>query len=120
MTQPPESCTITHGRHCACSSCAAQDWAEPVLAPCGMHGPSCPPIYQPLGGAGDSTLPAGVHLLKEPHVVLGDCQGCGRESGEDYHLIVPLGDWRGEIGAIGWYVHDGKILCWDCVPEDDE
>lgn len=45
---------ITHGRHCLCSACAAQDWAEPQLAPCGMHGPSCPPVYAPLGAAGDS------------------------------------------------------------------
>lgn len=44
---------ITHGRHCLCSACAAQDWAEPGLAPCGMHGPSCPPVYAPLGAAGD-------------------------------------------------------------------
>lgn len=44
---------ITHGRHCICSACAAQDWAEPQLAPCGMHGPSCPPVYAPLGAPGD-------------------------------------------------------------------
>jgi len=33
---------ITHGRHCACSACVAEDWSNPALAPCGMHGPSCP------------------------------------------------------------------------------
>lgn len=43
---------ITHGRHCTCSACAAQDWGEPGLAPCGMHGPSCPAEYQPWGAAG--------------------------------------------------------------------
>ena len=43
---------ITHGRHCTCTPCAAQDWTEPQLAPCGMHGPDCPAEYQPLGGAG--------------------------------------------------------------------
>jgi hypothetical protein len=50
-TEPSER--VTHGRHCICSACAAQDWAEPGLAPCGMHGPSCPPLYAPLGAAGD-------------------------------------------------------------------
>ena len=45
--------TITHGRHCACTPCSKQDWSEPELAPCGMHGSSCPPVYAPLGGAGD-------------------------------------------------------------------
>ena len=48
---------ITHGRHCICTPCAAQDWSEPGLAPCGMHGPSCPPMYQPLGGAGTYVRP---------------------------------------------------------------
>jgi hypothetical protein len=49
----PEAERITHGRHCVCSACAAQDWAEPGLAPCGMHGPSCPPVYAPLGAPGN-------------------------------------------------------------------
>jgi hypothetical protein len=39
---------ITHGRHCVCSACAAEDWTNPNLAPCGMHGPSCPPVYAPI------------------------------------------------------------------------
>lgn len=43
---------ITHGRHCACTACARQDWADPRLVACGMHGPDCPPRYQPFGGAG--------------------------------------------------------------------
>ena len=47
------SLRITHGRHCACGACARQDWAEPGLAPCGMHGSSCPPRYDPRGVAGD-------------------------------------------------------------------
>jgi len=55
---------ITHGRHCACSACAAQDWSEPQLAPCGMHGSSCPPRYDPWGVAGDP--------LEKP------CDDCGR------------------------------------------
>jgi hypothetical protein len=37
----------THGRHCPCSACAREDWTNPNLAPCGMHGPSCPAIYDP-------------------------------------------------------------------------
>ena len=43
---------ITHGRHCTCSACAAEDWTDPRLAPCGMHGSSCPREYQPWGLAG--------------------------------------------------------------------
>jgi hypothetical protein len=39
---------ITHGRHCSCSACAREDWTQPHLAPCGMHGPTCPPVYAPL------------------------------------------------------------------------
>jgi len=52
LSEHPEPQRITHGRHCICSACAAQDWSEPQLAPCGMHGPSCPAVYAPLGGAG--------------------------------------------------------------------
>lgn len=47
---------VTHGRHCTCSPCAAQDWADPQLAPCGMHGRECPPVYAPLGAAGELVL----------------------------------------------------------------
>jgi hypothetical protein len=38
---------LTHGRHCRCSACARQDWTDPSLAHCGMHGPSCPAVYDP-------------------------------------------------------------------------
>src|SRR4051794_31248362 len=31
----------THGRHCDCTPCKAQDWSDPTLAPCGMHGTDC-------------------------------------------------------------------------------
>lgn len=58
---------VTHGRHCLCGACARQDWAEPQLAPCGMHGSSCPPVYAPLGVAGAivGKLPLGVsHPLR--------------------------------------------------------
>jgi hypothetical protein len=43
---------ITHGRHCTCGACASEDWTNPALAPCGMHGSSCPREYQPLGKPG--------------------------------------------------------------------
>jgi hypothetical protein len=39
---------VTHGRHCPCSACAQEDWTNPKLAHCGMHGPSCPPVYAPI------------------------------------------------------------------------
>jgi hypothetical protein len=41
----------THGRHCPCSACKRQDWTDPTLAHCGMHGPSCPPVYAPITAA---------------------------------------------------------------------
>lgn len=44
---------ITHGRHCTCGACAREDWTNPQLAPCGMHGSDCPALYQPWGPAGD-------------------------------------------------------------------
>lgn len=43
---------ITHGRHCVCSACAREDWTNPGLAPCGMHGSSCPRAYDPWGAPG--------------------------------------------------------------------
>ena len=48
---------VTHGRHCTCSACAREDWTNPALAACGMHGASCPAEYAPLGPAG-SLVPA--------------------------------------------------------------
>lgn len=44
---------ITHGRHCRCSSCAREDWSHPDLASCGMHGETCPGVYDPRGRPGD-------------------------------------------------------------------
>ena len=77
MTSSGESDTqrVTHGRHCICSACAAQDWSKPQLAACGMHGPSCLPRYAPLGGAGDS--------LERLH----PCPDCGE-------LVGGEPDWR--------------------------
>ncbi len=51
---------MTHGRHCRCSACARQDWADPQLAPCGMHGRSCPPVYAPYGTLGRSPFGDGL------------------------------------------------------------
>lgn len=39
---------VTHGRHCPCSACKAEDWTDPRLAPCGMHGADCPREYAPM------------------------------------------------------------------------
>ena len=44
---------ITHGRHCTCTPCRVEDWTNPALAPCGMHGKDCPREYQPWGAAGE-------------------------------------------------------------------
>jgi hypothetical protein len=40
---------VTHGRHCPCSACAQQDWGDPMLGPCGEHGPGCARVYAPQG-----------------------------------------------------------------------
>ena len=53
----PDQERITHGRHCTCSACADEDWTNPQLAPCGMHGSSCPREYQPWGPAGCVCIP---------------------------------------------------------------
>lgn len=42
---------VTHGRHCPCSACAREDWTNPKLAHCGMHGPDCPRKYDPYASA---------------------------------------------------------------------
>lgn len=42
---------VTHGRHCLCSSCAREDWTNPVFT-CGMHGADCPSKYQPWARPG--------------------------------------------------------------------
>lgn len=55
---------ITHGRHCVCMPCRVQDWTDPALAPCGMHGAACPSEYAPLGPAGaldPAETPGGQH-----------------------------------------------------------
>lgn len=39
---------LTHGRHCPCWACAREDWTNPSLAHCGMHGSECPPVYAPF------------------------------------------------------------------------
>ena len=46
---------MTHGRHCPCTGCANEDWTQDDLAPCGMHGPSCPNVYAPRLSAGKET-----------------------------------------------------------------
>jgi hypothetical protein len=91
----PDGEKITHGRHCVCSACAAQDWAELQLAPCGMHGPSCPPVYAPLGAAGDSvaeqvSAPASrmgadhdCWDWEKDHDGVWVCPICGRHPGDD-------------------------------------
>lgn len=42
---------VTHGRHCSCGACAREEWSS-IGSPCGMHGESCPAVYDPLGSAG--------------------------------------------------------------------
>jgi hypothetical protein len=52
-SRPSDGPRVTHGRHCPCSACAREDWSNPALAHCGMHGPACPGVYAPLMTLGD-------------------------------------------------------------------
>lgn len=56
-----ELARIQHGRHCPCSACQREDWTNPNLAPCGMHGASCPEPARSMQGAG-----AGIRYDAEP------------------------------------------------------
>lgn len=58
LSDVPRGQKITHGRHCTCRSCAHEDWTNPDLASCGMHGSDCPALYQPWGRAGTRYDPA--------------------------------------------------------------
>lgn len=58
---------VTHGRHCKCAACAREDWTNPDLACCGMHGEDCPALYQPWGRAGDYVDPANVGRATAPY-----------------------------------------------------
>lgn len=49
-----------HGRHCPCTACAQEDWARPDLAPCGLHGESCPNTYAPYAYDSDKWWPEGL------------------------------------------------------------
>jgi hypothetical protein len=48
LPSAPDHRPVTHGRHCPCSACQREDWTNPNLAHCGMHGPSCPAVYAPI------------------------------------------------------------------------
>jgi hypothetical protein len=71
MIEARSPTTITHGRHCTCSACARQDWTEPQLACCGMHGPSCPPVYAPLGAPGQRMSESAVQGNERLRVRIG-------------------------------------------------
>jgi hypothetical protein len=80
---PPRWQKITHGRHCTCSACAREDWTQRRLAPCGMHGSSCPREYQPWGAPGTYTdrQPAGT--ADGPAACQCDAPRCEREGCQD-------------------------------------
>lgn len=70
---------VTHGRHCRCSACAREDWTNPALAPCGMHGSSCPAVYAPIPPATDEQLAvAWLHdVVEDTTVSLDDLRDIG-------------------------------------------
>lgn len=75
---------VTHGRHCSCYACACQDWSEPGLASCGMHGASCPPEYAPLGSAGDTVA---VPMRPSPGNLFSGLASLQRMSKHDQQLL---------------------------------
>lgn len=56
-TDTRHNVVVTHGRHCLCASCAAEDWTR-ITGPCGMHGKDCPAVYVPIGAPGDIVVSA--------------------------------------------------------------
>lgn len=139
---------VTHGRHCFCSACAQQDWSEPQLAPCGMHGPGCPPRYAPYrsldlsdidwliagGESGPRARPIReewVRDLRDACFVDGDWQGCYCE-GPDAHTDLCDGlchrraghpafffkQWGGRTPKANGRELDGRT--WDEFPEPRE
>ena len=53
-------------------------------------------------------------ITREECDVIGDCDECGRESGDDYRMHVPAGQWQSGLSDIGWHVVDGRLICFDC------
>jgi protein gp37 len=108
---------ITHGRHCGCSACARQDWSEPQLAPCGMHGPSCPPVYSPrrsLNLAGIDWLIVGGESGRHHRPVheewVRDLQEAADRAGTPFFFK----QWGGRTPKAGGRELDGRI--WDEMP----
>lgn len=109
----------THGRHCLCTPCCLQDWSEPELAPCGMHGSACPPVYDPYERAARviENLAPSVAVLREHgpldlreitrytakrlgmSVMYEDVDAVLQRECEDGHvvLVVDAGDYRNRI-----------------------
>lgn len=97
---------ITHGRHCVCSACAQEDWTNPQLAPCGMHGSSCPREYAPLGAAGDIVGAGGridktdprvwrvAQILDHPSVYMGGPKQSSFRKAQQIVDELDAMDWR--------------------------
>lgn len=103
---------LTHGRHCKCFSCFQQDWSEPQLAPCGMHGASCPGVYDPY----DAPIGSYVDANGKPRTFNETmqtergiepiwpteywwCSTCGEPTGDDpcQHCGNPIERYRVEL-----------------------
>ena len=80
--QRPQTERITHGRHCRCSACAREDWTQPHLAPCGMHGSSCPLVYAPLGAPGDLVSASGAEQPQTYQEARDELDRIDREAGD--------------------------------------
>ena len=74
------------------------------------------PMTPVLPNSGEAeSLPVGIEDLP-PQVKIGPCAECGRESGEEFYVVVDRAGWEEEIERIGWRIEDGRLLCFDCMP----
>lgn len=63
----------------------------------------------------NGAFPAGIEELS-PQVKVGPCAECGMETGDGYYLVCDATAWESEIDSMGWVVHEGRLLCFDCLP----
>jgi hypothetical protein len=79
----------THGRHCPCSACAQEDWTNPNLAPCGMHGLSCPAVYDPYPKIAAREEPSACSMCGGLGWVL-DCNDLGKPGPRMVEMLTCL------------------------------
>lgn len=92
---------VTHGRHCRCSACARQDWTLPYLAPCGIHGPSCPAEYQPESREDwEASHPEFMARKAAAARAAHEALDAGGDAGRVFEEPFDNPDWSDELAAI--------------------